>query len=368
MKKVVLALSFLALHAACQHLAVARQQARADDPARTFPPISISIASMYQEWTQDGRSVRELSIPISARMQPLPHLNVLVGLSQASAEGDGFEQVSGLTDLQVAFEYLLRLKTVQLRANLGLNVPTGKSRLSTPAYETTYQMGQSQYNFLVPHFSQGSSIAPGLAGVLPITETLALGIGFTFHLRGSFEPVDGLLDAYDWGNELLFTAGAEWQASPTLAFSADALYTRYEADQIGETTVYEAGRRVMVQAQLQQYLGRHTVGVAVRYRDVGVNQAFVSGALGPEEVRAFPGYARLSGSYGVRLTASLRTTIHVEGTRYEETLDLEPLTVYAAGLAPEISLSPAITVPLFVRYSFGDLDGIEASLGLSAIF
>jgi hypothetical protein len=368
MKKVVLTLFFVALRAATLHIAVARQQASVDDPVRTFPPIRISMASMYQQWTQDGISVNELSIPISAQLQPLPNLEVQVGVSQASAKGDGFEQVSGLTDLQVAFAYRIELKRVQLQTTLGLNVPTGTSQLSTAAYVTTYQLGQSQYNFLVPHFGQGASIAPGVAGVLSLTETLTLGAGLTLHLRDSFEPVDGLLNAYDWGNEYLFTAGAEWQANATLTVSTDALYTRYDADRIGAATIYEAGRRLMLQAHLQQHLGKHTVAVAVRYRDVGENRALVRGVLTPEAVRTFPGYARLTGSYGVRLTPALRATIHADGTRYEDAVGFEPLTVYAAGLAPEISLTPAIAVPILVRYSFGDLDGIEASLGLTAIF
>ena len=367
MKHLFLALLFLALEATGLRVAVAQDGNRDADPVRKIPPVRISISSLYQRWTQDGTSLREVSIPVTAQLRLRPNFSVSVGVSQAFVEGDDLEQVSGLTDVQLAFDYLVRFRNSRLVFNLGLNVPTGTSQLSDEAYETAFQLGLSQYDFQVPHFGQGASVAPGIALVTAVTRKLVVSIGASYRSRGSFEPIAGLPDTYEWGDEQLYTIGGAWQLGSTLSFSADAIYTRYEADKIGGVTVYEAGSRLTAQAQLHKNLRMHDLWLSVRYRTVDTNRVLTGGALRPEAIKAFPGLLKLSADYRVRLNPTLRATVHVEGTRYEADFAFEQLDVFGIGIAPDISLSPAVTIPLQVKYVFGDLEGLEAGLGVVAI-
>ena len=347
--------------------AVADEGYRDDDPVRKIPPIRISLASSFQRWTQDGVSLQEFSLPITAQLRLRPNFNVSVGISQAFAEGDELEQVSGLTDVHLSFDYLVRLGSSRLVFNLGLNVPTGTSQLSDAAYETAFQLGLSQYDFRVPHFGQGTSVAPGMAWVTAVTKKLVISLGASYRFRGSFEPVSGLPDEYDWGDELLFTIGGMWQLGRTLSFSADAIYTRYEVDRIGDIIVYAAGSRLTAQAQLHKNLRMHDLWLSVRYRTVDTNQVLTGRTVRPESTRAFPGLFNLSGHYRVRLSPILRATVHVEGTRYEADFAFEQMDVFGIGIAPELSLAPAVTIPFQIKYAFGDLEGLEAGLGVVAI-
>jgi len=348
-------------------VAVAEDGNRDDDPVRKVPPIRISVSSFYQRWTRGGASLREFSLPVTAQLRLRPNFSVSVGVSQAFVEGDDLEQVNGLTDVQLAFDYLVRFENSRLVFNLGLNVPTGTSRLSDEAYETAFQLGLSQYDFQVPHFGQGTSVAPGIAFVTAVTRKLVVSLGASYRSRGSFEPIAGLPDAYEWGDEQLYTIGGAWQLGSTLSFSADAIYTRYEADKIGGVTVYEAGSRLTAQVQLHKNLRMHDLWLSIRYRTVDTNRVLTGGTLRPESVRAFPGLLKLSSHYRVRLSPALRATVHVEGTRYEADFAFEQLDVFGIGIAPEISLSPAVTIPFQVKYAFGDLEGLEAGLGVVAI-
>ena len=166
---------------------------------------------------------------------------------------------------------------------------------------------------------------------------------------------------------MLFTVGGVWQLANTLTFSGDATYTRYGADKISGIAVYDAGGRTTLQAQLHKTLRRHDLWLGVRYRTVDTNQVRTGVFFQPESVRAVPGLLTLSGHFRTRLSPALQATLHAEGTRYQADFAFDQLDVFGIGIAPEIALSPAITIPLQVKYVFGDLDGVEAGLGLVAI-
>ena len=349
-------------------VAVAQEGCCDDDLVRRIPPVRVSIASLYQRWTQGRSSLHEVSLPLTAQLRLRPNLGVRVGISQALAEGDDLEQVSGLTDMQLAFDYLVRIENVRLVFNLGLSIPTGTSQLSDGAYETAFKLSLSQYDFQVPHFGQGASVAPGIALATAITKKLVVSLGASYRFRGSFKPTSALSDEYAWGDELLLVVGGAWQLGRTLSFSADATYSQYKADKIGRVTVYEAGSRLMAQAQLYKNLRRHDLWLSLRYRTIETSLVRAASAFRPESARAFPGLLKLAGHFRMRLSSALRATFHVEATRYEADFAFEQTDVYGIGIAPEITLSPAVTLPLQFKYAFGNLEGLEAGLGIVAIY
>ena len=321
----------------------------------------------YQRWTDDGVRLSEFSVPVTARLLLQPNLGVSFRVSQASAEGDDLQRISGFTDAQLALDYAVYFGNSRLVVNLGVNLPTGKSRLSDEAYETAFQLGLNPYDFQVPHFGQGVGVSPGLVWATALSDKLIVGIGASYYSRGAFEPVADLPEKYHWGDEYLFTAGGEVQLTRTLILTADAIYTRYEPDKVGRIQVYEAGSRLTIQARLHKQWRRQDVWLSVRYRDVRGGQALAGGALRPETTRTFPGLFRLSGHYRIRPIPAFRVTLLAEAMRYEATFQSEELDVYGVGLAPEISLAPALTVPLQFKYSFGDIEGLEAGLGVVVI-
>ncbi len=362
-------LLFIVVEATSLRVAVARQGIADGDlvRARTVPPVRISVQSIYQRWTDDGIRLSEFSVPVTVRLLLQPNLGVSFRMSQATAEGDGLQRLSGFTDAQLALDYAIYLSGSRLVFNLGVNVPTGESKLSDEAYETASQIGLNPYNFHVPHFGQGVGVSPGLVWATALTDKLIVGVGASYYSRGAFEPVASLPDKYHWGDEVLFTAGSELRLTRTLTLTVDAFYTRYEPDKIGGVQVYEAGDRLTIQAQVHKQWRRQDVWLAARYRDVQGGQALAGGALRPETTRTFPGLFRLSGHYRIRPNPAFRVTLLAEATRYEATFQSEQLDVYGLGLAPELSLAPALTVPLQFKYSFGDIEGLEAGLGVVVI-
>lgn len=346
----------------------AAAQPQAEDPGRTVPPLRLSVSAVYQRWMQDDeQSLRAVSVPVTAELRLRPSLGLRLGISRAAAEGSGLEPVDGVTDLHLGLDYLVRFERARLVFDLGVDVPTGTSRLSEAAYATASQLGLSQYDFRVPHFGRGLAVAPGVALVAALSDGVAITLGAAYRYHGTFEPVSDLPDAYDWGNEARFTVGGAWQAGRTLRLDADGTLIRYDADAIGDATVYEAGRRITAQARIRKTLPRHDLQIGLRYQTVGTGRALASGGLRPEPAPARAGLFGAAAQYAVRLGPALRVTLAVDGTRYEPDVLFGETTVYGIGLAPEFTLAPRLVVPLHARYAFGDLDGLEAGVGLVAI-
>ena len=344
-------------------------EAAFQDPVRRVPPVRISIGAAYQQWTlEDNSSLQETSFPLSLETILIPNLSLNLGVSQAIAEGDNYEQVTGLTDFQVGLNYQMLFQRSRLTLSLGIVAPTGDSKLSTEAYDTAFQLGIHQFGFRVAHFGQGTVVAPSLALVSILSQRFVVSLAASFRIRGEFEPVANLPEAYDLGNELLFAAGAVYRLGPQLDVSADVLFTQYSEDTVGGGVVYEPGNRFTAMVQLHRHTTGQDLWLALRYRTIDTNNILTNGTLQPEFTPAFPGFLQMSAQYRVRLATAIRTTIHASRTSYEASFPFDELDIIGVGVSPEFTLSPSFSVPLHATYRLGDIEGIDVGISLIAVF
>ena len=370
----------------CGGLQAARAQTTSlgTDPSRTFPPVSISMSGLYQSRTYENTDIYEMSSGVSARMQLMPNLGATLAIYQATVEHDSLQRISGLADIQVTITYVARLNRSRIIAGVASNLPTGKSYLSRWAYDASFPMGLSHYDFSVPFFSQGTTISPSLGWVYSASPSFVIGLGATYRLRESYEPHRQLPGKYEWGNELSFSANAEWNASPTFSLNGGIIFTLYDADKIEDVIVYTAGNRVVLQVGLFKKLGRNDLWLDAVYRNVGTNQILFNSSLLDEPVKATPGGARVSLRYRLRVHRIFRATFGASAKHYTDTFEiqafrgpelirfdairnLDQLDVFSVSFNPEISLAPSLTIPIQLDYFMGDLEGFNAGVGLTAI-
>lgn len=335
--------------------------------ARTLPPVRISLATSYQSLDVDGQRINELSTPLSARFFLFPDFGVSVGMSQASASGDDLADVDGITDVQLALDYLVRLEDSRVIVSLGANIPSGTNQLSDPEYETSLQLARIQYGFRVPYFGQGSSVTPGLAFISSVSANWVVSVGGAYRLRNPYKPIDGLAEDYEWGNELMVTLGIGGELAPRLSLSLDATYTSYEDDKIGATTVYKAGRQVIAQALVHRSLPNQDIWLTAKYRTANSGDVLTGSAFQTELLKSFPDFFKLIAQYRAKISAPIRVTILGESAWYGEDVALNELSAYGVGVMPEFFLSPAISIPIHSKLIFGDITGYELGIGLVAV-
>ncbi|GMQ81593.1 MAG: hypothetical protein BMS9Abin05_1025 [Rhodothermia bacterium] len=353
-------------------------------PVRSMPPVAVSFSSVLQNWTRADTDIYELSTTASLQMQVLPSLNLRISASQATAEHDSLQKVTGMTDIQTALSYVVKFPSSRLSLSLNANLPTGKKDLSKWAYDAAFPMSLSQYDFQVPYFGRGTSVSPGIAWAFSASRSLVLGLGASYHVRGEFQPHRALPGKYDWGNEFTLTTGAEWQPSLNVFVSTDLILTLYAADKINGIEVYSAGSRFIGSLRASSRIGRNDLSFSIRFRTVGTNQSLSPASIQPESVTASTGVLGAAVTYRLRVSPFFYSDFQVSATQYSKTFDVQniqpselipydqilkigQLNVYGVGFFPRISIAPAVSIPIRLKYSVGDITGFETGIGLAAI-
>ena len=340
-----------------------------DNPLRKSPPLWISIGANVQSWSPTDGDITQISIPVVLRTKPMPGLNASLGLSQAMAEKEGFEQINGITDLQLGLDYTIYpQESSRIIFSLGAQLPTGTTQFSDEEYQTAFRLGFSQFGFNVPFYGQGLRIAPGITYITSLSNSMVLSLGGAYRYRGSFDPISDLPEGYDWGNEILMTVGIGARIGSTLFFALDGTYTMFDADRIGGAEVYESGNRLWLSFQANKQIAANVIGVGVTYHSIDENQIPRGNALIPEVIRAYPGILNIHAGYSHRLSEKARVETQGDLTRYQEDTVFEELVVFRLSLAATFTLSPSFSIPVIGRYGFGDLSGFEAGLGVDVIF
>lgn len=311
----------------------------------------------------DSTQIVQASLPISLSLPIASGVGLRVRTGFASSSGDGVETLSGLADTQLALSVSRLLGTGRALFSLGANVPSG--RAPSPDQTTTaFLIGQGFYGFRTPSTGRGLSIAPGVSWALPVSPDLAVGAALSYQLRGDFEPRSGAADRYDPGDEFLLTTGVNYRLAEASTLGLDVTFIHYGTDVWGDVR-YETGDVVSASAQWWGDVAGYAVrlsGLARKRSDTGVDteaavQAGLSAAV-PFESRAFG---------AVRVPLGRRATVDVtaQGRYYAESRTFSKKALVDLGVDPSLVLGDDLTLIGHLGITTGDLQGLDAAIGLS---
>lgn len=339
-------------------------------------PTQISIMPLYQQFEDDDVELTEVSaafflfVPIGRNLgmglRAYGGTAEVTGISTSDATEP--ESISGLADAQVTLSYYQPVGSGSVVANVAVNLPTGQQQLTPMEFLTVAFISQNLYGFQVPSFAQGFSVAPSLTIAFPLGEQVAGGLGVSYNYRDTFEPLENMEDAYDPGDEVLLTGGFDVRFTPQTTFSADASYALYQADEIGEQEVFQAGDKTVVSAQLRHAMGRSDLWLFGRYRSRAKNDLLNGDELILEEERTTPNEIEAMGRFTFPAGQRLAVGLLAEARIFDETPVFEAASVFGGGLAPTLVVSPSVRIPARFLYFGGDVTGFEVGVGLAASF
>jgi hypothetical protein len=332
----------------------------------------LRVMPIYQRWAEnDSTAFAQFSIPVYVRLALGRSLQVALRGSQATANGDGLQKLSGVTDTQLSCNY----GVANFIFTLGFNLPSGKRALTYNEFLTTSLLSLNHYNFQTPGYGQGFNVLSGFTWAWPISEKLAVGVGASYQYKGKFQPLT-FVDEYDPGDEILLTGGLDWRVGETAQFSLDLISTLYGKDKIDTAAVFAAGNRLVAHAQFRQNFSHAELWLFARYLSRGKNSLAAGGALLPEDKKSAPDQIEMSGQYFHRFTRRVAAGFLVEGHYFTTPPAVIPLSsagisIFGLGATLEFSLSPRFKIPARVKYLIGrsrhgkKFSGLEAGVGVS---
>jgi hypothetical protein len=328
-------------------------------------PIRISMEGIYQTYSDDGEDISEVSVPLSFRLPFGDNIALSLQTNYAAVSGSDIETVSGIGDVQAVASYFQPVGAASLVFSLGLNATTGNSALTFEEFRASTLAGQTAYDLRVPTFGQGIRVVPAVTYAFPVGERVALGLGAAYQYRGPYEPLEDLPDTYDPGEEVLLTAGADLEVTPTSSVSIDFSFGLNSADTFGREgreQSFEPGNSVSVTGQYLLLLGFHEIRAVGRYRTRGAAElpdaAVDAETAVPNQIQFFTD-ARFALTPTFDLGARARVRLYGESAIFGESL-----TLFDLGLLPALMVSDRVGLTGRFVYTLGSFSGFTAGGGL----
>lgn len=309
----------------------------------------------------DTASITQWAVPVTASVPLASGVDLRVRTGLAASVGDG-ESVGGLVDTEVGLRAVREAGAGRAVVGLGLALPTGRSP-SSAEVETAYLAGQGFFGFRAPAFGQGFRVAPSAAWAVPVTPRLAVGVGASYHVRGSFGlPAEA--GPYDPGDEALVTVGADLRLQGGSTLGLELTGVRY-GDDTWDDVRYEAGGALVLGAEWVGDLARTPVrlGASVRRRSGDTVPTATAEAAGL--VAVVPTEIRATGTARFDLGPGAGVEVDLGGRHYAASRRFTAKTLVDLGVSPTVEWTEAVAAVGRVAVTVGDLRGVQAALGVS---
>ncbi len=326
-------------------------------------PIRISTSAVYQQFADQDSRLAQVAFPVSAFIPFTRNLAFSLFTNPAMVSGESVTSIQGFSDAQAALSYYQVIGEGSIVVSLSTNVPSGKRELTEEEFATTALLSQDFYGFYVPVFGQGLNLSPGITVAYPLGENVVGGLGFAYQLKGSFKPVEGMLDSFTPGNEVMITGGLDFKLGNSWALSTNVSYVLYGADQLGSISVFESGDQLLTTLQFLGKMGDSQARLIARYRSKAKSLLPVGDQL-ISAPRTIPEHFLLMAQYSVSIQEKVKATLIGRLRHYRETDFFTDRTLFDLGASPEIAFSESVSAVVRFIYTFGSFPGVEMGGGL----
>lgn len=334
--------------------------------------IAINILPTYQSWEVKGDSkFSEFTNIFSFNYLPARNTNVSFTTRYASVGGD-LNKLSGLSDIQLFISQ--RMQKYNLALNAGLNVPSGKTKLSQEEFITSRVISQNIFNLKTSNFGQGLNIFFGATWTYPFSDNFVIGAGLSYQVKGKYQPIDFSSEKYEPSNEVSATAGFDTKLNSSSTLSGDFTAIFYGSDKVDGQKIFSTGSRLIFSSLFKQYFGYNILSALVLFRYVGADKLENVNPL-LENEKFNPNQFYFGVGFNQRFTPQFRLQYEAAINVYEKSsAPFSGYTLYGISLSPELILSSSVTIPIVLRYFIGsakdkpDLKNYELGTGIKITF
>ena len=204
--------------------------------------IGLEFSGSYQYWKAKDDNINQFSFPV-AFILPLGDqllIDFVTTPTTSTAITVQENSLSGLSDTRMRGSFLF--DNQRLLFTFGLNLPSGKNRLTTDELSVANILSLHALNFYVPILGQGLDASVGLIMAQPLGP-FVLGFGGGYLYRGRYDPYKNIDLSYDPGDEFSLSAGLDIPMTRKDKIYLDFSYTFYTDDRSRDVSVFQAGNR-----------------------------------------------------------------------------------------------------------------------------
>ncbi|HEX9934022.1 MAG TPA: hypothetical protein VGB38_02395 [bacterium] len=314
-------------------------------------------------------AISQVSFPLALYIPLHDQINLNVSTIPAISAWGSAYKLNGLSDTWVQGTYMGRNE--KWMANLGMGIPTGKTRLTNDEMTfTTEILSQNMFNFRVPIYGGGFCVKAGGGLAYPIMEKLVLGVGGQYVVHTPYHPVRysytyrsqyGIAERtadlkYKPGNEIALQLGFDWKAGETTKTMFDVQYSVYGKDRLEGESIYGSGPKVAVNAGFFHQYDEQFVWVHLTYRVKGKHELLNGLEFVAAEKNLNGDQIELGVVWKALPFRNGEFFVFGDGRFYARNqYQKAGASIYGGGFGLNFILSPTVTLNANVRYFGGTL-------------
>jgi len=245
---------------------------------------------------------------------------------------------------------------LNLILNGGLNLPSGKTELTSTEFLTSRIISQDIFSMKTPSFGQGLNIFLGATWLHPVSDNFVFGVGAAYQIKNEYQPLDSISDKYKPSNEISVTGGFDIKLSRTSTLTGDVTGIFYGSDKLAGNEVFSTGNRIVSHLLFRQYFDFNVLSFMALYRNVAIDKlkglyAFI------DNEKFTPNQFYLGFFFNQKFSSVFSFEYGVFSSFYEKTASIfSGYNLYGLSLSPEFRLSPIVTLPVLLKFAFGNAD------------
>ncbi|MFC2084592.1 hypothetical protein ACFLS9_06000 [Bacteroidota bacterium] len=279
-------------------------------------------------------------------------------------------KLDGLSDIQFSLNHKLRKLNTSLE--FGVNIPSGEESLSTAEFASAILLSQDIFNMKYPLLGQGTNVFFGATWANNLSDNVVFGLGFSYQIRGEYEPLSNVDLKYKPSDEILLTTGIDFRINKSSTLSGDIIGIFFGKDEVNGEEIFSTGSRYVFNLKYRQYLSKNILRFFIRYRHSEVDKVEVLEEVISNKIN--PNHLMLSATFFHHISDIFSLTYLAEGHFFEETVaPFSGYNLFGFGISFSVQVSSILSIPLQVKYLTGSsegqsISGYDISAGLNLTF
>lgn len=329
----------------------------------------------YQLWKvqPNYEAIHQAAFPLALVFPMGKRMMVNISNTPAISWWGDHRRITGISDTWIQTNY--ELIEDKLILNLGMTLPSGKTRLDTNQYVLSKAvLSRNLFQFQLPLYGQGMNMKIGLMNAFKLGDKAMLGVGCQYIAKSAYHPVEwdyiyksttgqmveGHWDLeYEPGDEIMFQIGMDVLATKNLRLSFDGFYTIYNRDMLGGQEIYGSGNKLSLNVDMfyRYGLDKHILS-HLTFRQSGKNELLHGVNFNREDINSNgPQFEwDLQGSV---LSDEFNYVDYLITARYygKSQIELSPIEfVLGMGLTSMFKLNESLACMVNLQYFFGGIE------------
>ena len=340
--------------------------------------FSFRFLPVFETWSIKGSThFSEFTNIISMGYYPSHNTALSLNTKYASVGGD-LSNLSGLSDSQISLRQ--SFSKYNLIINAGINLPSGKTKLSANQFETVRFLSQDLFGMRTSNFGEGTNIILGVSWINKLSDNYVAGLGASYQIKTEYQPLSDFNDKYKPANEISVTGGLDIKLSETQTLTGDIMSVFFGNDKVNGNEVFSSGSMTVLDAAYKQYFGFNSLNAMILYNIISEkyfeNNIFSTNITSTiESLKLNPNKFYLSAVFNQRFTSLFSLSYGIYTSIYENTSSFfSNYTIWGINLSPNFQVSSTTNIPIFFSYSIGNgngkpvLNGLAFNTGINIVF